>query len=390
MFKCCCFLVVSGPGCITNAVRLFVYGSEVDKGSLEEGGQPSSVPEKEPSQLWRAGQLAFCFCGLQISYLMWGILQERIMAHEYGATDKAPGERFKNSQFLVFMNRILAFAVACLYIIIKKQPPHTGPLFKYSYSSFSNILSSWFQYEALKFVSFPTQVLTKASKVIPVMLMGKLVSKRTYQYYEYLTAVMISLGLSIFLLTGSGEQREHADTVTTFSGVLLLVGYLAFDSFTSNWQGALFSQYKMSSFQMMAGVNMFSVVFTGLTLMEQGGFIEAMGFTMRHSTFSFHVLVLSMCSAMGQLFIFYTIQTFGPVVFTIIMTIRQGLAILLSCIIYHHPVTGGGMFGLVVVFAAMFMRVYFNKQSRKAKPKRPEASESADAAPLVTTSNGKA
>jgi adenosine 3'-phospho 5'-phosphosulfate transporter B2 len=34
-------------------------------------------------------------------------------------------------------------------------------------------------------------------------------------------------------------------------------------------------------------------------------------------------LILSICSAAGQLFIYYTIATFGPVVFVIIMTIRQ-------------------------------------------------------------------
>jgi adenosine 3'-phospho 5'-phosphosulfate transporter B2 len=39
--------------------------------------------------------------------------------------------------------------------------------------------------------------------------------------------------------------------------------------------------------------------------------------------FVFDCLVLSVCSAAGQLFIYYTIATFGPVVFVIIMTIRQ-------------------------------------------------------------------
>jgi len=37
----------------------------------------------------------------------------------------------------------------------------------------------------------------------------------------------------------------------------------------------------------------------------------------------FDCLILSVCSAAGQLFIYYTIATFGPVVFVIIMTIRQ-------------------------------------------------------------------
>ena len=67
--------------------------------------------------------------------------------------------QFKNSQFLVFVNRIVAFIVALLYVTLgPTQPRHNAPLYKYSYSSFSNIMSSWFQYEALKFVSFPTQV----------------------------------------------------------------------------------------------------------------------------------------------------------------------------------------------------------------------------------------
>ena len=67
--------------------------------------------------------------------------------------------QFKNSQFLVFVNRILAFTVALAYVTLgPAQPRHRAPLYKYSYSSFSNIMSSWFQYEALKYVSFPTQV----------------------------------------------------------------------------------------------------------------------------------------------------------------------------------------------------------------------------------------
>lgn len=70
-------------------------------------------------------------------------------------------EHFKDSQFLVFVNRILAFTISGLYLIIRKQPRHITPLYKYSYCSLSNILSSWCQYEALKFVSFPTQVKKK-------------------------------------------------------------------------------------------------------------------------------------------------------------------------------------------------------------------------------------
>jgi adenosine 3'-phospho 5'-phosphosulfate transporter B2 len=45
-----------------------------------------------------------------------------------------------------------------------------APFYSYAPSSISNSLSSWAQYEALKHVSFPTQVLSKSCKIIPVML----------------------------------------------------------------------------------------------------------------------------------------------------------------------------------------------------------------------------
>lgn len=51
-----------------------------------------------------------------------------------------------------------------------------APLFKYSFSSVSNILSSVSQYEALKYVSFPTQVLLYAPSFLPPLPLGSQVA----------------------------------------------------------------------------------------------------------------------------------------------------------------------------------------------------------------------
>jgi solute carrier family 35 (adenosine 3'-phospho 5'-phosphosulfate transporter), member B2 len=93
-----------------------------------------------------------------ISYLTWGVLQEKIMTKEYIGNDGKTKSFFKDSQFLVFSNRFLAFIIAAIYTRVKQQSRQKAPLFKYSYASFSNIMSAWLQYEALKFISFPTQV----------------------------------------------------------------------------------------------------------------------------------------------------------------------------------------------------------------------------------------
>uniref|UniRef100_A0A1A8F6G6 Adenosine 3'-phospho 5'-phosphosulfate transporter 1 n=1 Tax=Nothobranchius korthausae TaxID=1143690 RepID=A0A1A8F6G6_9TELE len=354
-----------GSGLCYPVVKTCVYGSEDKTGLLDDASVTSRNEADSGSSVKQAFRLIFCAAGLQASYLTWGVLQERVMTRSYGAvTPEEEGERFKDSQFLVFMNRILALTVSGVWCVLFKQPRHGAPMYKYSFASLSNILSSWCQYEALKYISFPTQVLAKASKVIPVMLMGKLVSRKSYEYWEYFTAVLISVGVSMFLLTST--TNKHPSTVTTFSGVVILVGYIVFDSFTSNWQDNLF-KYKMSSVQMMFGVNLFSCLFTVGSLLEQGAFFDSLAFMTRHSEFAFHAVLLSVCSACGQLFIFYTINQFGAAVFTIIMTLRQAIAILLSCFLYGHAVSPIGGFGIAVVFLALFLRVYARSRMKSSR-----------------------
>lgn len=279
----------------------------------------------------------YCFVGLNVSYLAWGLMQEKIITQEYvsyrmvdGHAEPTAPAHFGDSQFLVFVNRALAFAVAGAWLLLLPHltdaPPvsqrHRAPLFKYSYASLSNIMSAWFQYEALKFVSFPTQVLAKSCKILPVMMMGRIVSRTRYEFYEYLTACLISLGMVCFLL-GSADGAMHRTSITTMAGVLLLTLYLVSDSFTSNWQNDLFRTYQMRPVQMMCGVSGFSALFTGASLAVQGGFAESVQFAVDHPKFVVDCVVLSASSAVGQLFIFYTISKFGAVGFTIIMTVRQ-------------------------------------------------------------------
>lgn len=353
-----------GPTCMQPLVKLFVYGSEetIDDAIDNEGLIKS--PKVIKSDWQNTITLGICFFGLQISYLTWGVLQEKIMTKNYVDTAGNVGQ-FKDSQFLVFVNRILAFGIALLYVTLSRQPRHRAPLYKYSFCSFSNIMSSWCQYEALKFVSFPTQVLAKASKIIPVMVMGKIVSNRKYEFYEYIVAVMISLGMVLFLF-GSQEDRKGNHS-TTLSGVILLIGYMTSDSFTSNWQNELFNSYKMTSMQMMCGVNLFSCLLTSASLIQQGAFYNSLVFMSQYPVFTFDCIVLSICSALGQLFIYYTISQFGAVVFIIIMTLRQAMAILLSCVIYQHAITISGLFGVLVVFGAMFLKIYCGQRLKRLK-----------------------
>lgn len=101
------------------------------------------------------------------------------------------------------------------------------------------------------------------------------------------------------------------------------MAYLACDSFTSQWQSKVFKQYGVDQYQMMLGVNFWSLFFTGLSLIQSGEGYESLVFLADDPLALYHQVILSITSAVGQLFIFYTIKELGPVIFTIMMTTRQ-------------------------------------------------------------------
>jgi adenosine 3'-phospho 5'-phosphosulfate transporter B2 len=56
--------------------------------------------------------------------------------------------------------------------------------------------------QALKFVSFPVQTLAKCAKMIPVMLWGTVILRKKYGFHDYLVALVVTAGCTIFFLTG--------------------------------------------------------------------------------------------------------------------------------------------------------------------------------------------
>lgn len=59
-----------------------------------------------------------------------------------------------------------------------------------------------------------------------------------------------------------------------------------------------------------------------------------------------------------QVVIYITIERFGPMIFTVMMTLRQILSILLSAVAYGHPMSVLSMFGLLITFTSIFGIIY--------------------------------
>lgn len=59
------------------------------------------------------------------------------------------------------------------------------------------------------------------------------------KFQDYINAAVITLGCTLFMMTGSVKSKRASADSSTF-GILLMLGYLGFDGFTSTFQDKLF------------------------------------------------------------------------------------------------------------------------------------------------------
>lgn len=172
-------------------------------------------------------------------------------------------------------------------------------------------------------------------------------------------AICIALGVAIFSLS---KKNIFADDVTFWGqviGFVCLSVYILSDAFTSQWQSRLYAQYgRVDSFQMMFGINVFSLLFTCAMLVVSGEIPLVIDFLQNNPSCFYYVILTSISSSSGQMATYYTIKRFGPVVFTVIMTTRQILSILLSNIIFKHTMEMQNYIGVTLVFGIVGLRIY--------------------------------
>jgi adenosine 3'-phospho 5'-phosphosulfate transporter B2 len=288
------------------------------------------------------------------------------MSQPYG-----PSVYFKDSVFLVFANRFAALVFAASMMLASGEPlANKAPLWKYLAISVSNVYASTCQYEALKYVSFPVQMLGKSFKMMPVMVWGMLVGGKLYGMQDWLIAGAVTGGVTEFLMTGPIESQASTAGNSTY-GLFFLLIFLCLDGFTSTFQEKLFKEHATSKYNQMLYINLFSCIVSAVTLILSGGFSRSIGFMLAHPAFARDTILLSTSAVASQWCIYSMVKEFGALVFAATMNVRQVASIIVSYVQYGHVITLPQTLGLTLIFAALFYKTYAAMEVPKASEKKP-------------------
>ena len=335
------------------------------------------------------------------SSLSWALLQERITKTPFkpprSVLNPNPSpEYFTYPLVLNTVQSLFASLTGSIYLFSTTSLNSTSPLrlifptnailIPLVLVSITSSLASPFGYASLAHVDYLTFILAKSCKLLPVMFLHLTIFRKRYPLYKYAVVFSVTLGVALFTLhhpSTSSKRSEAANS--SLYGLSLLGINLLFDGLTNTIQDHIFtSPARYGSFsgpQMMVSQNLICTAMTTLYLLltphlptphldspaSSHELSAAISFLSRHPSALYDVLGFAACGAIGQVFIFMTLNSFGSLLLVTVTVTRKMLSMLLSVLWFGKRLTGGQWLGVGLVFGGVGMEAVIQRNEKLAK-----------------------
>lgn len=322
--------------------------------------------------------------------LSWALLQERITKtpyHSQAVTSLVPNPSTEYFRFPVVLNTIqslLASLVGAIYLLFSNNArkdtssgslPSPAILLPLVLISITTSLASPFGYASLAHVDYLTFVLAKSCKLLPVMFLHLTLFQKRYPMYKYLVVFAVTGGVALFTVSHPASMSKSAKGAhqSSLYGLALLGINLLFDGLTNTVQDHIFTspeRYgKLTGPQMMVAQNMISTwmsisyllvtpqipssILSEMARDSTNELVSSLNFLHRHPNVFYDVLGFAACGAVGQIFIFATLERFSSLLLVTVTVTRKMLTMVLSVLWFGKRLTAGQWAGVGLVFAGV-------------------------------------
>ncbi|KAJ0183661.1 hypothetical protein K1T71_000084 [Dendrolimus kikuchii] len=320
--------------------------------------------------------------GIFMCYFVYGMLQEKVTRGKYGDNDK-----FTCTLSLVLVQCVVNYIFAQILMVSWKHEKDNTKKIYYFSSALTYLLGMVSSNMALQWINYPTQVVGKAAKPIPVMILGVLLGRKVYALKKYLFVLLIVTGVVLFMY--KDQKKVTIDETQGFGiGELLLIMSLTMDGLTGAVQERIKSESSPTAYSMMVNTNGWSSIMLTIGVVFSGEIFKFIAFVSQYPEVIIFIVGLSLMGALGQLFIFFMVSEFGPLPCSVVTTTRKFFTVLASVIIFGNVLLWRQWCGAVLVFTGLFLDIFYSKGKVQPPKKTTDQSEddanrNALATPLV-------
>lgn len=224
---------------------------------------------------------------------------------------------------------------------------------------------------ALQWIDYPTQVIAKACKPIPVMLLGVLIGKRSYGLQKYLFVILIVFGVAMFMYKETDPSKR---TESAMIGIYLVSFSLFMDGIQGGLQDRLASKEKILSMDLLLYVNFWGACSLIAVLAVTGEGRDFISFLLRHPQAALHILMVLIFGTAGQALMQSMIVVYGSLPTSLVTTSRKLFTVLISSFALGNHLTIVQWVAATIVFGSLLLDSIFGKKKDKLseQDKKPE------------------
>ncbi|XP_076812474.1 adenosine 3'-phospho 5'-phosphosulfate transporter 2-like [Clavelina lepadiformis] len=233
------------------------------------------------------------------------------------------------------------------------------PLQTYALLAFLTIGTMGLSNTSLKYLNYPTQVIFKSSKLIPVMIGGVIIQGKVYSILDICSCALMTIGLAFF--TYADQTVSPNFNVT---GIVLICLALCADAAIGNVQEKVMKQHHASNAEMV--LYSYGIGFLILCVLHivYGGVLQFGHFLLKNPKVLHILFIFSLAGYIGIQFVLHLVRTFGALLAVTVTTCRKAVTMVLSFLLFAKPFTMQYVWSGLLVLLGILLNVYSKNKSK--------------------------
>lgn len=297
----------------------------------------------DTAELSDTSQYIICAGSLFLTLVAYGWLQELLVMKVF------------HREHCIFLScfQFLCYSVLSgVQVLCEGGTERKTPLKTYILLSFLQTVNQSSAYFGMQYVSYPVKVIFKSCRVLPTMAFGAVFQARRYSTREYISALLLVVGLLFFMGAEMGPRL-------TFNhwGTIIMCTVLLADAWALNVQDEALITYHSTHKEMVLYTSCGGFIYTFIFGVLSGGLARGIEFTRTEARDSSSALFLyALCGFLGMNCVVALNKRFGAVTCAITTTLRKLLTVVLSFFIFSKPFSQYHMLGAFLVAVGISMR----------------------------------
>jgi len=219
---------------------------------------------------------------------------------------------------------------------------------------------------SLQYLNFPTQVIFKSCKLIPVLVGGILIQGKKYGLVDFIAACIMCIGLIWFTLADS-----HVSPNFHPSGVVMISSALLADAMIGNVQEKAMKKFGAPNCEVVFYSYSLGLVYLAIALIVSGKLIPSVQLSNMYPLEMYgYGFLFSLTGYLGVNLVLTLVRTVGAFAAVTVTTFRKAITIVLSFYLFAKPFTMQYVWSSILVLFGVYLNLLNKQPSLKVLPKR--------------------